>query len=366
MKKYTMHQVPNPPLHKSHGMMNGYPEYITIHNTANDAPAKNEASYAANSSNPVSFHFAVDESEAWQIMPLDYSAWHASDHKGPGNTKSIAIEIARSLDYKTDRYARAEANAAHLAAQLLSQFNLGLDRLRRHYDWDPAKSPKRCPHRMFERANGWNQFREKVKLHLETLEENKKAPGAPSGPADPGAYTHLQRIQVGAFKSEKNAQTRIEDIKRISGVSDLNYEKGRDGLFRVYAGAFSNPENLKKRLLDIKKSGFETIVSSEGKVQHKGEAVKEKTTEELAQEVLQGKHGNGSTRKRSLGQRYAEVQELINEILQKKNNPLKTEAQIAKEVWEGKWGNGADRIRRLKASGYDPTRIQREVNKRSS
>lgn len=37
--------------------------------------------------------------------------------------------------------------------------------------------------------------------------------------------------------------------------------------------------------------------------------------------------------------------------------------QVAQEVIAGKWGNGPDRIARLKAAGYDPTAVQDEVNK---
>lgn len=44
----------------------------------------------------VSFHFAVDEREAVQILPLAIHGWHAGDGRGPGNTESIGVEICRS------------------------------------------------------------------------------------------------------------------------------------------------------------------------------------------------------------------------------------------------------------------------------
>ena len=40
-----------------------------------------------------------------------------------------------------------------------------------------------------------------------------------------------------------------------------------------------------------------------------------KTNEELAKEVIEGKYGNGEERKNKLGSRYSEVQKLVNEIL---------------------------------------------------
>lgn len=40
----------------------------------------------------------------------------------------------------------------------------------------------------------------------------------------------------------------------------------------------------------------------------------------------------------------------------------KTVAQIAQEVIDGKWGNGDERVEKLKAAGYDPDAVQKKVN----
>ncbi|OUA65062.1 N-acetylmuramoyl-L-alanine amidase, partial [Bacillus thuringiensis serovar bolivia] len=42
------------------------PEFITVHNTYNDATADNEVSYMIRNDNQVSFHIAVDDKEAVQ------------------------------------------------------------------------------------------------------------------------------------------------------------------------------------------------------------------------------------------------------------------------------------------------------------
>lgn len=47
--------------------------------------------------------------------------------------------------------------------------------------------------------------------------------------------------------------------------------------------------------------------------------------------------------------------------LEKSSTKKSTEA-IAKEVIAGKWGNGSDRKKKLKASGYDPAKVQKKVN----
>ncbi|MGQ7148222.1 peptidoglycan recognition protein family protein, partial [Escherichia sp. SS-MK2] len=73
------------------------PEFITVHNTYNDATAENEVSYMIRNDNQVSFHIAVDDKEAVQGIPLERNAWHTGDGNGNGNRKSIGVEICYSL-----------------------------------------------------------------------------------------------------------------------------------------------------------------------------------------------------------------------------------------------------------------------------
>lgn len=85
-----------------------------------------------------------------------------------------------------------------------------------------------------------------------------------------------------------------------------------------------------------------------------------KTVDELAQEVIAGKWGNGADRKNRLtnaGYNYSEVQRRVNEILNKKSVDI-----IAKEVIQGKWGNGTDRKNRLTKAGYNYREVQNRVN----
>lgn len=131
---------------------NMVPEFIVIHNTANDASAKNEVSYMKNSSSSTSFHFAVDDVEVRQALPLDRNAWHAGDGtNGKGNRKGIAVEICYS---KTggEKFLKAEENAANFVAKLLKEYGWDIDRVKKHQDF----SGKYCPHRTIDL--GWNRF----------------------------------------------------------------------------------------------------------------------------------------------------------------------------------------------------------------
>ena len=47
----------------------------------------------------------------------------------------------------------------------------------------------------------------------------------------------------------------------------------------------------------------------------------------------------------------------------KKKKKLKPVSVIAQEVIQGKWGNGDTRKKKLKAAGYDPGKVQREVDR---
>lgn len=142
------------------------PEGITVHNTANDASARSEIAYMNSNNYEISYHFAVDNIEAVQGLPLNRNGWHASDGNGPGNRKTIAIEICYSLS-GGPRFDKAEENAAELIAQLLQEYGWGIDRVKRHYDYAPNK--KYCPHRTMDK--GWDRFLNMVKAKLGKEEE---------------------------------------------------------------------------------------------------------------------------------------------------------------------------------------------------
>ena len=87
-----------------------------------------------------------------------------------------------------------------------------------------------------------------------------------------------------------------------------------------------------------------------------------KSVDELAQEVIDGKWGDGEARKKKLedaGYNYNAVQNRVNEMLAK---PKKSIAEVAKDVIAGKYGNGDNRKKKLEAEGYDYDEVQAKVN----
>lgn len=134
---------------------------ITVHNTANDASAMAEIKYMISNNAETSFHYAVDDKEAVQGLPLNRNGWHASDGNGTGNRKTIAIEICYSLS-GGKRFDKAEENAAELIAMLLEEYGWGIEVVKRHYDYAPNK--KYCPHRTMDK--GWDRFLNMVKSKM--------------------------------------------------------------------------------------------------------------------------------------------------------------------------------------------------------
>ncbi|QBJ80787.1 N-acetylmuramoyl-L-alanine amidase [Bacillus subtilis] len=194
-EKYSL-KCPNPMV----------PEYITIHNTANDASAKNEISYMKNNTSSTSYHFAVDDIQVIQGLPLNRNAWHTGDGKdGPGNRKSIGVEICYSKSGGAKYYA-AEKLAIKFVAQLLKERGWGVDRVRKHQDWNG----KYCPHRILSEGR-WDEVKAAIADELSKIVGKSSASsGSSSG--------------SGTTYTVKKGDT-LSGIAKAEGVSVANLQK---------------------------------------------------------------------------------------------------------------------------------------------
>ena len=162
------------------------PTRIVVHNTANDASAKNEIAYMISNNQEVSFHYAVDDKEVVQGIPENRNAWHSGDgENGKGNREGIAIEICYSKS-GGDKFTKAEKNAVDLIVDILKRYNWGVNKVTKHQDY----SGKYCPHRTLD--NGWDRFIKMIEAKL-----NSK----------------LYRVQVGAFEDRANAERLLNELK---------------------------------------------------------------------------------------------------------------------------------------------------------
>jgi hypothetical protein len=93
-----------------------------------------------------------------------------------------------------------------------------------------------------------------------------------------------------------------------------------------------------------------------------------KSSETVAQEVLQGLWGNGQDRYDNLtnaGYDADQIQDLVNRMLSGDSTGDSTSADldsVAQEVLQGLWGNGQERYDSLTNAGYDAQAVQDRVN----
>ena len=160
-----------------------------------------------------------------------------------------------------------------------------------------------------------------------------------------------------------------EDICRRNGIEALNFTGNRYGnltMHRYFVATLCPGPYLASKFPYI---ADEVNKRLSGKAPAKKPAAT-KSLDDIAKEVIAGKWGNGTDRKKKLqtaGYNADAVQDRVNALLngqkaEKPSKPKKSIDTIAKEVIAGKWGNGADRKKKLKAEGYDPEAVQDKVN----
>lgn len=182
------------------------PVGICVHNTANDASAQNEVTYMISNNNEVSFHIAIDDTEAIQAIPFNRNAWAAGDGgEGNGNRKYIHIEICYSKS-GGDKFIAAEQRAAKEIAALLKQFGWTIANVKKHQDF----SNKYCPHRTLDM--GWQRFLNMILAELNPVSTQKEMYRIRKTWDD-------AKSQIGAYSNLDNA---IAECKKYLGYSVYN------------------------------------------------------------------------------------------------------------------------------------------------
>ena len=196
---------------------------VTVHNTdwisvvSGTTPAEQYTRATVNGNmNDVRVHYYVDNTCAWQNLPLTLSGWHAADGSGNGNRKTIAIECIMSSAYNaTDK--KSEDNCARLAAALLKQYGLGISHLYTHTHWLNVRDGKSGTvdqlNTMYNRYKmcplyilpHWSAFKAKVQSYL----------NGSTSTTSTSTTSQIYRIrktwadaksQIGAYSSLENAK----------------------------------------------------------------------------------------------------------------------------------------------------------------
>ncbi|WP_239256703.1 peptidoglycan recognition protein family protein [Listeria ilorinensis] len=230
---------------------------ITIHNTANKASAKNEVKYCRDNNNEVSYHVAVDDIEAIQVVPFNRNAWHCGDGgNGYGNRNTIGIEICYSTGNE-DQFNKACKNTIKYVAGLCVQQGIVAtkDTIKKHQDW----SSKYCPHKILDRGD-WNKFQQEIideynritkKSGSSSASSSSSKSGSSSSSSKGGHYVYFPANQgtwrvyplnapslsakhsIGSINPPKFGGLTYP-VKKDRGGWDYEIETGSYGRVRVY------------------------------------------------------------------------------------------------------------------------------------
>lgn len=263
--------------------------------------------------------------EVYQTLPWNHRGWHGG---GSSNNTHIGVEMCEPacIKYTTGANftcsdlagARAVAQrtydtAVQLFAHLCKEFNL--DPLADGVIVSHAEGHKRgIASGHADPEHLWNGLG--MGYTMDTF--RKAVSAAVKGNSTKDETTPvttervLYRVQVGAYGVKKNADNQLAKIK-AAGFSDAFITVANDGeLYRVQIGAFSIKTNAEAQLAKVKKAGFsDAFITKTG-------GTSKKTIEQVAKEVIAGKWGNGSERKRRLtqaGYDWAAVQAKVNELM---------------------------------------------------
>lgn len=176
----------------------------------------------------------------------------------------------------------------------------------------------------------------------------------------------------GEYLQSKFPQLAQEVNARLDGgnvpIIDANKKSNEEIADEVIAGKWGNGDN---RRISLTNSGYnyneiQTLVNRKLNGTVIIPKPSAKSNETVAQEVINGAWGNGEDRRNRLtqaGYDYNTIQLIVNQKLRAKPvSNKKSNETIANEVIQGLWGNGQDRINKLTNAGYDYNAIQKIVN----
>ena len=171
-------------------------------------------------------------------------------------------------------------------------------------------------------------------------------------------YTSIGVCAEGNFETDIMSETQKNSIKEL-----VAYLKNKYNITTV-----KRHKDVNATACPGKNYPFDEIVDNSNGTTSSNK----KSNEDIANEVIAGKWGNGDARKTALqnaGYDYSAIQSIVNKKLTGKasnitNSNKKSNETIANEVIKGLWGNGTDRKNKLTAAGYDYDTIQAIVNKK--
>lgn len=294
-------------------------KYIVIHYTAgNGDTAIAECNYFKNgNTRAAGAHFFVDQSgNCYQSIALNRTAWSVGGFytkaNGAGsfynvctNFNSLSIELCDNLN--KDPSAKQISTTKTLVAYIKSQCP-NAKTIIRHWD----VNGKACPARMIGTNSAkWNSFKAAISGGAAPAPAPAPKPSGPStSPKWVGEVTaDVLNVRTGPSTSYGNLKSypklyRTNLVDVCDTVNGWYYVRIAAKYFGYVNSAY------------LKKAGSSSSSGSSSKPSTPAK----KSIDQIANEVIQGKWGNGATRKQKLtaaGYNYSQVQAAVNKKLRK-------------------------------------------------
>lgn len=273
-------------------------EYIVIHYVGAEGGAEDNCKYFQNAYRGASAHYFVGHSgEIWQCVEDANIAWHCGalvyKHKYCRNNNSIGVELCcKQSGGKWYFEDKTVAAAVELVKELMKKYGIAADKVIRHYDVSGKQCP--APFVLNNTKHTWTTFKNALTATTTTPAATTTAKAA---------------IKAGDLVKISSNGKYYTGTAIPSWVKKLNWYVNSVAGDRAVLG---KSEDGKYNIVSPVSTAFLSVVKTTTT------AAKKKSLQTIANEVIAGLWGNGTTRKKKLaaaGYTSAEIskiQELVN------------------------------------------------------
>lgn len=354
--------------------------YIVIHETANTASGANAAMHAKLQSNgnsrAASWHYTCGSDGIYQSFPDNVKCWHAGSSY---NDNSIGVEIAVNSDGNYKKAVKnAAALVKHLMKKHgVPKKNIITHK--KASTWNkPCPSNMLNGSKgvtwtqflkMIDGSSGkasTSKKKKKKKSGSNGKSITKMAKEVVAGKHGSGHASRRKSLGISKDKYEK-VRKKVNEI--ASGGSSKSSSKSITKMAKeVINGKHGSGHSKRRKSLGISKKKYEKVRKKVNELASGNSSGSTKSVTKMAKEVINGKHGSGhAQRRKSLGiskKKYKKVRAKVNELASGgSGGSSKSIKQMAQEIINGKHGSGHNQRRKsLGISKAKYKKVRKKVN----